>query len=70
MPGTLRMLVAAADPNDPDTIYGAGHKLDFVSEDEPWVRQLRNDGKAEILNYTPDEVQPTQAAAKEPSKEK
>jgi len=62
MPGTLRLLVAAADPADPDVVYGAGHKMDFVSEDEDWVRQLRNEGKAEILNYTPDPEPEPQAS--------
>ena len=68
MPGTLRLLVAAADPADPDVVYGAGHKMDFVSEDEDWVQELRREGKAEILEYTPPAA--TRASREEESKKK
>jgi hypothetical protein len=62
MPGILRFLAPAQDPTNPDVTYGAGHKTDFQDENEPWIIQLRLEGKAEILEYTPTE--PARSAAK------
>src|SRR4029077_6491411 len=47
MPGILRFLAPAQDPNNPKVTYGAGHETDFQDENEPWVIELRREGKAE-----------------------
>jgi hypothetical protein len=68
MPGILRFLAPATDPTNPKVTYGAGHETDFQDENEPWVIELRREGKAEILEYTPPAA--TRASREEESKKK
>lgn len=54
----LRFMTVSADPR-PDhvgVVYGPGHETDFVEEDYEYVKTLRLEGKAEVLDDTPELV--------------
>lgn len=55
---TLRFLSVSHDPRPDhvDVVYGPGHVTSFDETDYEYVKTLRLEGRAEILDDTPPQV--------------
>ena len=55
----IRFLAWSTDPrpDHPATTYGPGHETDFVEADYDYIKTLRLEGKAEIIDATPPQTE-------------